>query len=101
MAHNPRRQRIGAPHATQQLEVPPISPSGRSALPCQPPVCLFLNKLNHRCTNTGLGSTTSAPRGFDIKDKERQVRAGRSQSSRPSGHAITKEEAMPNQFENA
>jgi len=53
-----------------------------------------LNKLNHRSTNTGLGSTTSAPRGGDIKDKEREVRAGRNQGSRPSGHARTKEEAM-------
>ena len=44
----------------------------------------FFNKLDHRSTNTGLGSTTSAPRGGDIKDKEREVRAGRSQGSRPS-----------------
>jgi len=29
-----------------------------------------LNKLNHRSTNTGLGSTTSAPRGGDITDKK-------------------------------
>jgi len=53
-----------------------------------PPCCL--NKLNHRSTNTGLGSTTSAPRGGDIKDKEREVRAGRSQalfsSWRPRRH---------------
>jgi len=46
--------------------------------------------LNHRSTNTGLGITTSAPRGGDIKDKEREVRTGRSQGSRPSGHARTK-----------
>ena len=51
------------------------------------------NQLNNRSTNTGLVSTTSAPRGGDIKDKEREVRAGRSQGSRPSGHARTKEEA--------
>ena len=54
---------------------------------------IFENKLNHRSTNTGLGSTTSAPRGGDIGDKEREVRAGRSQGSRPSGRARTKEEA--------
>jgi len=53
----------------------------------------ILNQLNHRTTNTGLGSTTSAPRGGDIGDKEREVRAGRSQGSRPSGHARTTEEA--------
>jgi len=53
----------------------------------------FFNKLNHRSTNTGLGSTTGAPRGGDIGDKEREVRAGRSQGSRPSGHARTNEEA--------
>jgi len=45
----------------------------------------LLKKLNHISTNTGVGSTTSAPRGGDIKDKEREVRAGRSQGSRPSG----------------
>ena len=39
---------------------------------------VILYKLNHRSTNTGLGSTTSAPRGGDIEDKEREVRAGRS-----------------------
>jgi len=55
---------------------------------------IFLNKLNHRSTNTGLGSTTSAPRGGDIGDEEREVRAGRSQGSRPSRHARTKEEAI-------
>jgi len=44
---------------------------------------LFLVKLVHKSTNTGLGSTTSAPRGEDIGDKEREVRAGRSQGSRP------------------
>ena len=44
----------------------------------------FLNKLNHRSTNTGLGSTTSAPRGGDINDKEREVRAGRSIWFHPS-----------------
>jgi len=38
---------------------------------------LVLNKLVHRSTNTDLGSTTSAPRGGDIQDKEREVRAGR------------------------
>ena len=37
----------------------------------------FLNKLVHKSTNTGLGSTTSAPRDGDIEDKEREVRAGR------------------------
>jgi len=50
-------------------------------------------KLVHKSTNTGLGSTTSAPRGGDIGDKEREVRAGRSQGSRPSSHARTKKEA--------
>ena len=54
---------------------------------------LFLNKLNHRSTNTDLVSTTSAPRGGDITDKKREVRAGRRQGSRPSGHARTKDEA--------
>jgi len=34
-------------------------------------------KLVHRSTNTGLGSTTSAPRGGDIEDIEREVGAGR------------------------
>ena len=56
-------------------------------------IAYFFNKLNHRSTNTGLGSTTSAPRGGDITDKNREVRAGRRQGSRPSGHARTKEEA--------
>jgi len=54
---------------------------------------IISNKFNHRSTNNGLGSTASAPRGGDIGDKEREVRAGRSQGSRPSGHARTKEEA--------
>jgi len=31
------------------------------------------NKLVHKSTNTGLSSTTSAPRGGDIEDKERGV----------------------------
>ena len=53
----------------------------------------FSYKLVHRSTNTGLGSTTSAPRGGDIKDKEQKMRTGRSQGSRPSGHERTKEEA--------
>ena len=44
----------------------------------------FFNKLNHRSTNTGLGSTTSVPRGGDITDKKREVRAGRRQGSRPA-----------------
>jgi len=35
-------------------------------------------KLVHKSTKTGLGITTSAPRGGDIGDKEREVRAGRS-----------------------
>jgi len=51
---------------------------------------VYLYKLNHKSTNTGLGSTRSAPRGGDIGDKEREVRTGRSQGSRPSGHARTK-----------
>jgi len=67
------------------LEIRPRASSDRSEV--------ILNKLNHRSTNTGLGSTTSAPRGGDIEDKEREVRAGRSQGSRPSGHSRTKEEA--------
>jgi len=48
----------------------------------------LLKKLNHRSTNTGLGTTTRAPRGGDITDNKREVRAGRRQGSRPSGHAF-------------
>jgi len=58
-----------------------------------PLLVLFFNNLVHRSTNTGLGSTTSAPRGGDTEDNEQEVRTGRSQGSRPSGHARTKEEA--------
>jgi len=49
------------------------------------PQYYFLNKLVHKSTSTGLGSTTSAPRGGGIEDTEREVWAGRSQGSRPSG----------------
>jgi len=46
-------------------------------------IYIYINKLVHMSFNTGLGSTTSAPRGRDIEDHIREVRAGRSQGSRP------------------
>ena len=52
----------------------------------------FSIQLVHTKHNTGVGSTTSAPRGGDIQDKE-GVWAGRSQGSGPSGYGRTKEEA--------
>jgi len=36
-------------------------------------VIVFLIKLVYKSTNTGLGSTTSASRGGDIGNKEREV----------------------------
>jgi len=42
-------------------------------------------KRVHKSTNTGLGSTTSAPRGGDVGGKEREVRAGRSQGRQKPG----------------
>jgi len=52
---------------------------------------LFSSKLVHKSTNTDLGNTTSTPRGRDIKDKERKVRAGKSQSKRAKGVREPKE----------
>ena len=49
-------------------------------------VAFFIYKLNHRSTisNTGLGSTTSAPRGGDIGDN-RTRGAGRQKEARAAG----------------
>jgi len=56
-------------------------------------IIILSTRLAHKSTNTCLGSTSSAPRGGDIEDKEREARTGRRQGSRPSGYARGKEEA--------